>query len=79
MLAATASDKPDRDMVVVAGAVCILLRVPSPSWPIAREVMRTPLFVWQVAQVRRSQLKARGIIVAKKLLRQCSSAAAPLY
>ena len=78
--AKSASDKTEagRALVVSAAAVCALLRVPEPSWKVARRVVRADGFTMTAASLRRSQLTHKSGAIAAEVLRQHDSTVAPL-
>jgi hypothetical protein len=70
--AKAASDKTDegRALVVSAAAVCALLRVPEPTWKVARRVIRDHKFVDLASNLKRSQMTDRSASVAREVLKQ---------
>jgi len=65
--ALTQSKKPDKVMTVVAGALCVLLNIPEPSWRVARRVLRREGFTRKLAMVHPSQLEPYAKRIARKL------------
>jgi hypothetical protein len=62
------SSSPSPTMTVVAGALCVLLHIPNPTWKTAKRVMKRPGFVTDLAKVHPSQVNAYDKRVTRKLL-----------